>query len=437
MFQEAYVGENGEKIDYSKKYKKNYLIVLIIIVVIALILIIYSIVSRSTKNSFCQDLRDKIKEASLTYAKEKNLLPTVPGDFITVSLDTLTKEKFLKEEDLMVQEESPTAEIVITKYNEDYIVTVDLDNAAYCSTSDSSWSSENEKYNEKKDIVKVTAYYNYRSKEDNYTVWSEELEEDEIKEKESEKYQVRLPKEEKILPSIPEEGEIINIEQKVNIYYRHRDKRWKYYDIVGDYSSGFFSEKPEGYNNYDANTLVYTDWTDYSLNYPEKKSYREIQSQTAYKWYYEDGKKKVYYKNGEYVIKPEDEEKYPKKEDGTKVYRYRDKQYRWYNGTKRRYSGYSSEPVRNYSYRDDALYSYTNWSSLTSSPTINDENRSYREEEPVSKYQYRILYRIYYLDVLEKDLPKEEFEKKVGIPLSELMKDEHYDVEITYKFQYK
>ena len=73
------------------------------------------------------------------------------------------------------------------------------------------------------------------------------------------------------------DASIINIESDSTYYYRYRDRTWKWYDIEGDYSE-FSSEQPAGYANKDENSSRYTEWTEYSLNYPAEKDYRTIRT---------------------------------------------------------------------------------------------------------------------------------------------------------------
>ena len=149
-----------------------------------------------------------------------------------------------------------------------------------------------------------------------------------------------------------------------------------------------------------------------------------------------DRKKKVYYNNGKYDVEAPDE--YDQKEKDTiKMYRYQDRVYRWYNGQRRRYSSYTSTIPKGYTYKDDELMSLTSWSSIYESSSINNSNRDYRIERIINRYQFRKKYVIYSLDLLDKDVKKEEFLEKINSTLEEIMNDKKYDVKITYKFQYK
>lgn len=436
MIREAYVGEDGRQADYKKVYIKRYLIVFGIILAIIVIFLIYSISKSASRQKFCQNMKETIKKASLKYAEDKEILPSIEGDYTNFSVDDLIKEHYVNKEDLTVKDHVATSDIKITKYIDDYIVTMDLDQAEYCSTVNKSWGRETEKYDKNKDIVSVTAYYNYRNKETNYTNWSSEVFEKDLKTKKDKTFNIYLPKAEDVLPEVPSDAEIQEIEVMKNVYYQYQDKEWKYYNIIGDYTNYFSSEKPNGYEKYDENTVRYTDWTEYSLNYPEEKEYREIQTIIGYKWYYMDGKKKIYYNNGNYT--PEAPKKYDQTEEETvSMYRYQDCEYRWYNGEQRFYSGYSSTVLDGYPYRDDDLFSYTSLSALSKESSLNDSNRSYRVEEVLNYYQFRIKYDVYSLNILDTDLKKDEFLEKVDASLEEMMNDDKYDVKITYKFRYK
>ena len=437
MIRETYVTEDGQKTDYRKVYIKRYVIILIAIVVIVLIAFIYMILKQSSQNTFCKEMRSKIKEAALKYVEKEELMPEIDGEYVSVSLDDLVKENYISKEDITVKESTGSADITITKYNEEYIVTVDLENAEYCSTLSKSWGKETSEYNKNKDVVEVVAYYNYRTKETNYTKWSNEVKEEDLNEEEDKTYQILLPKDEKKLPTVPTEAEVVDIEMKKNVYYQYQDKKWKYYDIAGDYTNFFSAEKPDGYENYDNNTLRYTEWSEFSLNYPEEKSYRKIETRVGYRWYYMDGKNKVYYNNGNYAVEVDDEKYDQKEEESVKMYRYRDREYRWYNGKKRKYSTYYSTLPKSYTYRDDELFTYTSWTALSEKSNLTSENSAYRTEREVYRYQYRMKYNVYSLDIFEEDLTLDEFLKATDSTLEDIMANEDYDVEISFKFRYK
>ncbi len=436
MDRERYVEASGEKINQEKKYKdyvKKLIIIFSVIVCIVLIFIIFRSISR---NSLCNEMRNKIKKAALDYSEKQNIKPTSNGDFIEVDLDTLVENDYLKEEDISVNKNKATGIIKITKYNNKYMVTADLDNCDYCSTYDKKWKESSKE--PKKGVVDVVAYYNYKKKSVNYTNWTDYIDNDKINKDVDEKYGVRLPVEKSRLPVVPTDSKIEKIEVESKEYYRYRDKKWRFYNEPLNYTSFFSSEQPSGYALYDNVTLRYTEWSDYSLNYPEKKSYRIIESKKAYKWYYMDGKKKVYYKDGEYAVEPIGNEKYIKDtSNSATMYRYRDKEWRWYNGTKRKYSGFSSTPVKGYNYRDDDLVSYSGYSGWYETSQVNVYNNWYREEEISTRYRYRIKYYVLSMSVLEKAVTKEELENNLNQNINEILNREDLEVEITYKYKYK
>lgn len=436
MIRETYVTSEGNSVDYKKVYIKRYSLVLILIILVIITSFIYITFKNKNQRDFCTNMVENIKKASLKYAEEREILPNVAGDYVEFTLEDLIKEKYIQKSDITVKEKVATSDIVITRYKKDLIVTVDLDNAEYCSTKNKNWSKETEKYDKNREVVSVVAYYNYRNQETNVTNWSKEVNEEDLNKEEDKKYHIHLPKDERVLPTIPNDATLQDIEVNKKVYYQYQDKRWKFYDIQGNYTNYFSSEKPDGYANYDANTMKMTDWTEYSQSYPEEKEYRRIETKNGYKWYYMDGKKKVYYNNGMYAVEAPDE--YDQKEKDTiKMYRYQDRVYRWYNGQRRRYSSYTSTIPKGYTYKDDELMSLTSWSSIYESSSINNSNRDYRIERIINRYQFRKKYVIYSFDLLDKDVKKEEFLEKINSTLEEIMNDKKYDVKITYKFQYK
>ena len=79
-----------------------------------------------------------------------------------------------------------------------------------------------------------------------------------------------------------------------------------------------FAEGGEIYAYKDTKTEIKKEQSEWSINYPEEKEYREIKTATGYKYYYEDeDKTKIYYNGGNYTVKIEDktlEKLYNKKE---------------------------------------------------------------------------------------------------------------------------
>ena len=132
------------------------------------------------------------------------------------------------------------------------------------------------------------------------------------------KLKVLLPLDLKKLPKVSEAANILSWEVEEKEYYKYRDKKWKWYINQNSQYSGFSSEQPSGYANKDRKTEIQAEQTEWSTNYPEEKSSRKISTQTGYKFYYEDEDgNKVYYNEGKYVPRINDDElreKYNKKE---------------------------------------------------------------------------------------------------------------------------
>lgn len=435
---ETYVADDGKTInmdDKNKKWIKRNLIILGIIILIVLIFFISRTIIRS---NYCGKIIGRVTDASLKYTKENKTIPMSEGDFVTLELEDLLKNDLLTEANITVNKKVATGKIKITKYKNDYITTVDLKDCDYCDTSKKKWTKESTK-KPNKQVVDSIAYYNYHTKTNNYTDWTKWYENSDLKTKVDKKYNIRLPEKDNNLPVIPKDSVIDTIEQETKEYYRFRDKRWAYYKGGGNYTDYFSSEQPAGFEKADASTLTYTEWTDYSLNYPEKKPYREIVSQYGYKWYYTENGKKTYYKNGEYAVEAIGDKKYQKdtKAGNASMYRSRDKQWRWYTGARRIYGPYASVLPKGYTNRDDGLMRYTAWSNWKEVTNMATDNASYREEEVSTKYRYRIKYNVVSLAVLPKPITKTSLENELHMTVDEILARDDLKVDITYKFRYK
>ena len=431
-----YVNEDGTP--YVKKEidkKKIMTIAGIILAVIFLVLIIVNLVTTNKKKKACNQIEETVIEAAYKYAKDKSVLPKVGGQEVEISSSDLIKEDYLKEGDLTYEENDGSATVTITKYKEDYIKSVEIKDCGYCSNNDKKWSGETDKYDKDKNVVDVITTYNYYDRSTYYTKYTDYIESSEVSTKKS-KYGTYLPLDESILPEIPSTGVIVTIEQQTKTYYSYRDKRWRYYQNQCNYSA-FSSEQPSGYANKDTRTQQYTDWSKWSINYPDEKDYRSIERTTGYRWYYKEGGKKIYYNSGEYT--PEQpSEKYTEKEKKTvTMYRYRDKVWRWYNDCKRNYTGLTSKQTERYPYRDDETLTYTNWTSWKDESNVTSENSYYREERTDTHSRYRIKYDIYSLIKLDEAIPEKEFEEKMGKSLEEIAENPTIALEIIYKFKYK
>ncbi len=438
MKQNRYVDEKGNPINYGFEGKKpllNFFFIFSIIIPLILIgLIIYTVIS----NNYCHEIYDKIKDASYKYLQDNDDLPENEGDFAQVQMDDLYEYSYITEE--QTASEKCTGTVKITKYENDYIYTLDVNNCDKCSVNKryKSWGSEVSYYNSSKTIVDVIPYYNIYDRQVGVTEWSDYYDEEELSTTVSE-YGVRLPEDTEDMPEEPSGSEIVEVQTEEKTFYRYSDKSWKWYNIIGDYSD-FYSEQPSGYAYKDENTQKYTEYTSYSLNYPEEYDYREIKRARGYKFYYvDDNGNKVYANNGNYTVEDDvDLDVYTEREDEyATMYSYRDKVWRWYNGEQRKYSSYRKTASEDYPYRDDELYSLDSYSSWSEESSLTSENESYRVEESKVMTRYRYVYEILSLKILDEDLTKEDFEEKVNMTLDQIRNNESYKLEVSYKFRYR
>ena len=425
-----------------KKYIKIGTIVVIALAVVLIIFLIIRAVIRNSQDKVCVPIEDKVIEVAFDYASNKQILPVNEGESITIKLDDLYKENILKQNDTTVKENVCNGDVKITKYQDEYIKTINLTDCGYCATDKryKKWSRETtNKPNGKKMVLDVTAYYNYSTYEDYNTNWTTFFDPSLISDKTSKKYGVALPIEQRYLPTVPEEAKILKIEKEDKTYYRFRDKMWKYYvDRGGAYTTEFYSEAPAGYPYKDDDTYKLTGWSEWSLNYPDTKNYRTIRTSTGYKWYYLDGNEKKYWNGGTYSVEQ------PSKKHTTKdtknvvqMYSYQDVTWLWYNGAKRSYSGYYSVMPYGFHIKDESVSQYSGWSSWTDITYLNNNNSSYREQETTVYSRYRIQYRMNSYLKLEEHLPLKEFESKTKTTLNEILAKEKTEVDIVYKFKYR
>ena len=438
MRRQTYVDEAGNPINQSFENKKPLLRFFFVFGTILPVVIMILIIVAVVQNSRCLNIYNTLKTSSLNYAKDEGTLPTLEGESTTVKLDDLYNAKYLSSTN--TDNNLCSGNVKITKYKDDYIYTVDARSCGQCSVNlkYGNWSAEQSSYPSGKAIVDVISYYNYYDREVSTTEWSDYYDDDELADETSE-YGIRLPLDETKLPEVPKEGKIVNIENDTTYYYRYRDRSWKWYDIEGDYSD-FSSEQPEGYANRDDGSEKYSEWSDYSLNYPEEKDYRTIQNTTGYKFYYLNDKgDKVYYNSGQYSAREDvNTEKYNHTDsDTTTLYRYRDKMWRWYNGTQRKYSSYSSRQPSNQPYKDRDTETLGNPTSWEPTSRVNASNQEYRVEERKIMTRFRIQYEILSLKVLDKSLNHSDFEKRIKMSIPAFASNENYKLEVTYKFRYK
>lgn len=438
MKRQTYVDKEGNIVDRSFESKKPILNFFFVFGTILPIVIIIIIVVAAFKNNGCLKIYNNLKSASLNYAKDEGTVPNLEGESVTIQLNDMYDDGYINTG--KTDNQVCSGDIKITKYKKDYIYTVNARNCGQCSVNVKygSWSSEQSSYPSGKAIIDVIPYYNYYDREVSTTKWSDYFDDSELQDEISE-YGIRLPMDMEDIPKIPTEAKIINIESDSTYYYRYRDRRWKWYDIQGDYSD-FSSEQPAGYANKDENSEIETNWSEYSLNYPAEKDYRTITQTTGYKFYYLNEKgEKIYYNSGKYSAREEvNTDKYDQKdEDTATLYRYKDKQWRWYNGTKRKYSSEKSTAPKNQPYKDretEVLGNPTNWEPESD---VNAANQEYRLEERKIMTRFRTQYEMISLKVLKNPLTRKEFEEEVKMSIPEFASNENYKLDVTYKFKYK
>lgn len=424
-----------------KKYTKIGIIVLAVIVIIFVLYLIINSIVRASHDKVCIPIENNVIETSFEYAKENNLLPINEGESIVVKIEDLLKDGILSKNNIRMKKSVCSGSVKITKYKEDYIKTFDLTNCGYCTTDKryKKWSKETTKEQSGKNMVlDVEAYYNYKTYEDYNSQWTVYIKESLINKEVSKEYGIAMPIDNKYLPVIPKEAEILKVYKEDKTYYSFRDKKWKFYrDNGGVYSTEFYSEQPQGYAKKDESTLKFTEWSEWSLNYPDKKNYRNIKSSYGYKWYYLDKKEKKYWNNGAYSVE-QPSEKYVQKDKDSKeiMYSYQDKTWLWYNGNKRGYTGYFSVSS-NGLIKDENFIQYTNWSDWKEISYLSESSSIYREQKTTTSSRYRIQYRMYSYLNFENHLNIKEFEKETNSSLTDFLKREKTTVDIIYKFKYR
>ncbi len=426
-----YVDLNGRPIEPPKKFSKKTILLLIEFGLI-LIVILFLIIRGTGKSKYrkCNRVEDTLVSSARKYAEENALLPTLEGDFVEVFSETLLNTGFLLEKDFQMKKTTCSGSVKFTRVGEEYLATVDLTNCYICdsATRYGEWTEELDKKPNSR-IVDVVAYYNYKDIETDYTKWTNYYSMEDLE---------RNPMtgiDDKRFPQLAKEAEDIEVEEEKLTYYRHRDKQWKYYiDRGGSYTNFFSSEQPEGYANKDENTARKKEATEWSLNYPEVKSYRSISTMTGYRWYYMDGNKKVYWNSGAYYPTQPNDTYTEHDKNAAKLYSYVDTEWRWYNGTRRNYSAFRSQPYSNYNLIDEELTSYTSWSMWEPQSFADDSNRSYREEESEDRPRFRLKYHIYSLEKFDTSLTKEEFESTLGNTAQEVYDDPTRQLIVTYKY---
>ena len=410
---------------FSKLTKKNIKGFLIIIFVILVLYFIISNIIVGNRNKTCQELRKEIIKQTDIYISDNNLLPNLNGTSQTIYLSDLY-------DSIVFKDYAVTGTVTYTKYNDTYIKSIDIANASYCNTKD--FTNESSQFDENKN-AKVEVTFNYVEVDSYNSKWTSWYPSENISKEETNG--VLLPIDERNLPDIPDNASITEYVRETKTYYSYRDKKWRWYKNNVKYSD-FSSEKPKGYTTKDTSISLTTEATAWSLDYPEEKDYRSIKQATGYRWYYLDGEEKIYWNNGEYSPTSPGEE-YKKDNDfKATMYSYTDKTWRWYNGeTKRIYSSYSSTKPNTYNYKDEATLTYTNWSSFKDKSSLNNSNKSYREEKTDIYSRYLIKYDIYSYPILDNYVSLEELEKNLGKKYEEINNDENIKIKINFKFIYE
>lgn len=424
--------ENPIKTQKSKK----------IIFYIAIGVIIISIITGligffAVRNGYCTDIEKKVKDKTLEYAKNKEIIPSLDGEFVNINLEDMYKE----ESPIKFNDKECKGTVKITKVNDKYIQTLNITDCDYCSTEKrySSWTKETDKYNDKVAIVDVIPYYNYYTLEKYVTSWSNWFPSSMISTKKDEKYNVFLPLDTNQLPKINDKAEIINYEVENKNYYSYRDKQWKFYKYNLNNYSILSSTAPANYPNKDSATEMLTAPSEWSQNYPTEYDYRIITTKIAYRWFYEKDGNKIFWKNGEYLVDSPGEKYKKDYKDSVKIYSFQDKMWRWYSGTQRRLynSSYLSAATTNYPYIDSEITRYTNWTSFKDVSDLNATNASYREQKIDVYSRYRINYNIISFLNLKEYISRDEFEKKLDKSIPEIYQDPTLRIDIKFKYIYR
>lgn len=438
MKQEGYVNAEGAQIVHKEIDKKVLLIRLGVVgLIIVIIVFIFFFVQKTNKNKKCIKIEDTFASAAMTAAKSKKNLPTAEGKSVTIDMNELIQNGGISTEESTVDKESCKGNVTITRYKDDYFTSVNVTGCGYCATEKryGKWR-ESDKMPKGNAYVELIPTYNYYKTETNYGKWGNYLEPDALKKKVDKKYKVVLPLEDRNIPTIPDDGHIVTIEKEDKNYYRYQDKSWRYYTNLNANCSAYSSEQPSGYGKKDTGSEIVTSATPWSLSYPDVKSYRSITSRTGYRWYYKDGKKKIYWKNGAYTVEQPDE-KYTEKDNSSAMYSYTDRMWRWCNGETRRYSSYSSVPRTSYPHRDDETIKISNWTGYFDTSRLDDSSRPYRTEEIQVRSRYRYKYEIYSLHQLDQYVTLDKFEKTIGVPLEKFIVTPNIKVEVKYNYRYK
>jgi len=420
------------KVVVKYKEKKDYTIPIAIGIVVVsglAILIGFNVY----KNSKCNNIENLILKYANEYAQNNNLLNLEESDSVTVDMVDVYSSGY---PNVLNSGKVCNGTVKFTMVEGKIIDTLNVTDCLACST-DSRYGSWKETDSlPSKRIVDVKVKYNYYDANVYYSKWTKWLASSLINKETDSRYNIKLPSDSKNLPDIPSTSEILTYEAEYDTYYRYQDKTWKWYkNPNSNYTTSFYSEKPSGYANKDEGTLIYTEWSNWSLDYPDVKEYRVIQNTTGYRWYYlDENENKHYYNGGEYTSSKPDE-KYTKYDNTATLYSYRDKMWKWYNGEPREYySSYSTKAPYNYTYKDSSLSSYTKWSNWSNEKPSSE---SYRTIETDVYTRYRAMYRDVTYLVLDNYLSLEDFEKSLDMSLSEIRKDNTKKISYKYTYLYR
>lgn len=433
--QQPYVDEQG-KIVKEKNLKKQYTIIGIIIFIIILLIGLIMFFINNSKNKKCTSLEDLLRNAGYKYAKDNDTLPTIISDPVTFSVSELIANGYLNSKEFSLNESTCSGTVKIVNAGDKYLQVVNLEGCNYCTTSErygTKYDKETLNY-KKTGAMDVIPYYNYTTKNTYYTSWTSYFKPQYLEDKPLENYtDSRLPK-------IPNDSKNQVLEHEDVTYYRHKDKKWRFYQVNNNNYSVLSCEQPAGYSKKDINTQFKTEWSEWSLQAPTEEKCVHSDKATGYRWYKVIDGNKIYWKNGAYSPKNPDEEEnsYTKDtKDTATLWRYYKVLHRWYNGESRKYSSYMSEANNKYKYIDNEIFKYSDYTSWKTESLLTEQNRHYRTEESEVRKRFRIKYDQYSFNLLDNYVSKEDFAAITGRTLEDVYADPKYAVTVEYKYIYR
>ncbi len=420
--------EQQEKLVENQIKPKNMLFIIgAVIGIIILAIIIVNIIIAIAKGNTCKNMYEELEESTLDYLADRQIVLNPLSPTTTVTVEELLSKGYLNHAIFTIDDMTCGGEVKVTRVNDEYIFTPNLTNCSYC-TTEGTWSEPSEKL-PNKDIIDVIVTYNYVEKTTNYTTWTayytpEKLETDPITDPTDDRFDV-----------ISSDAKNIEIEIDEKSYYKYRDLEWKFYANAGADYSGFSSTQPAGYEKKDTSTTIQTEWTEWSVSAPSVEDYRSIEEKTGYRFYYEEDGVKHYYNSGAYLPEaPDDIYIEYDKNDQSRIFRYRDNLWRWYNGDARKYSSYMSEPTNTYLYKDEEIERYSSYSSWDEESSITPENDYYREEIIEVRKRFRLKYDMYSFNKLNEYVSEEQFSQQSGMTIEEVYNRD--DLELVLKYEY-